>query len=224
MATGEGEARRVVTVWDLPTRLFHWLTAVLVTAAWLTERLNWMDLHVDIGEALLALVLFRLGWGLLGSESARFAGFLASPAAAARHLAHMLRREPDVAAGHNPAGGWMVLVLLTLLLAETLTGLVVYNDIADEGPLTERMSAAVANGISAAHAWLWYAILAAVALHLAAITLYALLKGQDLVRPMVTGRKRLPACVRAPRMAPPALALLVLAAGAAVALLLGRFS
>ena len=77
----------------------------------------------------------------MGSETARFARFLASPRVAARHLARLFRREPDEQVGHNPAGGWMVLLLLALLLGETLTGIVVNNDVADEGPLTEMMPA-----------------------------------------------------------------------------------
>ena len=107
-----GASARSVRVWDLPTRLFHWLTVPLVAGAWATQRLNWIDLHVRLGETLLALVLFRLMWGCVGSETARFRRFLAPPAAAWRHLRHLLRREPDLQVGHNAAGGWMVLLLL----------------------------------------------------------------------------------------------------------------
>ena len=95
-------------VWDLPTRLFHWLAIILVLAAWLTERLNWMDWHAFAGKALLALLLFRLAWGVVGSDTARFARFVASPRAAALHLARLFHREPDEQIGHNAAGGWMV--------------------------------------------------------------------------------------------------------------------
>ena len=120
-----------------PTRLFHWLVVALVAAAYATSKLNWMDWHARAGEALLALVLFRLLWGFFGSETARFSSFLAPPRVAAAASAHVFRREPDHQVGHNPAGGWMVLLLLALLLGETLSGLYVANDVADEGPLTE---------------------------------------------------------------------------------------
>jgi cytochrome b len=212
-----------VRVWDLPTRLFHWLTVALVAAAYVTERLDWMVWHVYAGEALLALVLFRLGWGLAGSHSARFVHFVTSPRAAAGHLAHLFRREPDDQAGHNPAGGWMVLLLLALLLGETLTGIVVNNDVADHGPLTDLMPAAVANLVTDLHALLWDALLAAIALHVAAILVYAVTKGHDLVRPMVTGRKRLAAWILPPRLVPSwhAFPVLVLAVAAAM-LLAGR--
>ncbi len=192
---------RKVLVWDAPTRLFHWLTAVLLAVAYLTWRLNWMDWHAWAGDAVLTLVIFRLLWGFLGSETTRFSRFLASPRAAARHLAHALHREPDRQAGHNPAGGWMVLLLLLLLFGETLSGLYVANDVADAGPFTELTPASIANTITALHWIFWDALLAAVALHLLAILVYAAAKGHNLFAPMITGWKTLPASVPQPRMA-----------------------
>jgi cytochrome b len=214
------EPGRRVPVWDLPTRLFHWLVVALVAAAYLSWRLNWMDWHAWFGEALLALVLWRLLWGFFGSDTSRFARFLASPRAAWHHLAQIRRREADREPGHNPAGGWMVLVLLALLLGETLTGIYVGNDVADEGPLTELTPAPIANLITALHRLLWQALLAAVVLHLLAIFIYFAVKRHNLLLPMVTGRKRLPDSVPPPRMASMAraLAALLCAAAAATAL------
>jgi cytochrome b len=212
-----GEPRRKVLVWDLPTRLFHWLTVALVAAAYATWRLDWMDWHAWVGDALLALVLWRLLWGVFGSDTARFAGFLAAPRAALRHLAQIRRREPDREAGHNPAGGWMVVLLLTLLLGQCLSGIYVDNDVADEGPLTELTPAPVANLIAALHWLLWDALLAAVALHLLAILAYGTVKRHDLLLPMLTGRKRLPTSVPRPRVAGLTAALAALAAAAAAA-------
>jgi cytochrome b len=208
---------RAVLVWDAPVRLFHWLVVVLVAAAYATWRLNWMVWHGWVGEALLALVLFRLSWGFLGSETARFSHFLVSPRIVAQHLRYAFRREPDRQVGHNPAGGWVVVFLLALLLAETLTGLYVANDIADEGPLTEIVPAPVANAISAAHAIIWDVLVALIALHVLAIAGYAAAKGQNLLRPMINGTKALPASVPAPRMSSPARAALLLAASALAA-------
>ncbi|WP_431825164.1 cytochrome b/b6 domain-containing protein [Burkholderia sp. F1] len=222
-ASNARSARRPVPVWDLPTRLFHWLTVLLVAAAYVIVRLNWVDLHVRAGETLLALLLFRVLWGCFGSETARFRSFLAPPAAACRHLRHLFRREPDVEVGHNPAGGWMVLLLLALLLGETLTGLYVYNDIAAVGPLTAWVPAPVANAIDELHAALWDVLLVAVALHVLAIELYAAAKGHDLLRPMLTGRKFLPAEIRAPRLAPAGRALLLFVAAAVAVGLLATY-
>jgi cytochrome b len=217
------EAARTVLVWDLPTRLFHWLTVVLVLTAYVTARLNWMEFHARAGTALLALLLFRLAWGVVGSETARFARFLTSPRAALHHLANLFRREPDAQIGHNPAGGWMVLLLLALLLAEVLTGILDNNDVADAGPLTDLMPAWLANAISDLHTLLWDALLAAVALHLAAIAAYAVIKGHHLLRPMLAGRKQLPTPATPPRIVSPLLALIVLAASAVAAALLENF-
>ncbi len=215
---------RKVAIWDGPTRLFHWLTAILVAAAYATWRFDRMDRHIWIGYALLALVIFRLLWGFFGSETARFAGVLASPRAAFAHLAHMFHREPDRAIGHNPAGGWMVLLLLALLLGEALTGVYVNNDIVVEGPLTEIVPASIANLIDALHtAGLWQALLAAIALHLAAITVYWAAKGQNLVLPMVTGRKAPPKEPRPPALIGPLRALFVFGGSAIAAAALINF-
>jgi cytochrome b len=222
-ASPAGPPVRPVVVWDLPTRLFHWLMVLLVVAAYVTIRLNWLDWHVRIGEALLALLIFRLLWGCFGSETARFRGFMASPAAALRHLRHLFQRESDTQVGHNPAGGWMVLLLLALLLAETLSGLYDYNDIQDVGPLTAWVPGPIAYAILLLHSALWDAIVAAVALHLLAIALYAAAKGHNLLLPMLTGRKSLPASVAQPRLAPIALALVLLAVAAAVVAALATY-
>jgi cytochrome b len=210
-------------VWDLSTRLFHWLTVALVLTAYVTARLNWMDFHVRAGTALLALLLFRVAWGLVGSDTARFARFVTSPRPAVQHLAHLFRREPDSQIGHNPAGGWMVLLLLALLLSEVLTGIVTNNDVADAGPLTDLMPAPVANAVTDLHTLLWDALLAAVALHVAAIAIYAAAKGHRLLRPMLTGRKQLQGRAAPPRIVSSMLALAVLAASAVAATLLASF-
>jgi cytochrome b len=193
-------AEQKIQVWDAPTRLFHWLTAALVAAAYVTWRLDWMDWHAKAGYAVLALVIFRLLWGVVGSDTARFSRFVASPRLAISHLKHALRREPDHQVGHNPAGAWMVLLLLALLLGETLSGLYVANDVADQGPLTELVPARIANAITALHWILWDALLAAIALHVLAIAIYTVAKGHDLLTPMITGRKRLPPEVSRPRI------------------------
>lgn len=214
---------RIVAVWDAPIRLFHWLIAVLVAAAYSTWRLNWMEWHGRVGSLLLALLIFRLLWGVFGSDTARFSRFVAAPRTAVRHLAQSFRREPDRQVGHNPVGGWMVLLLLALLLAETLTGVYVDNDIANVGPLTEVTPASIANAIEALHAIFWDALLAAIVLHIAAIAGYAAVKGQNLLLPMITGRKTLPASIVSPRMAGLLRAGILLAGSGIAAAALVRF-
>jgi cytochrome b len=223
-AGAANDDRRPVLVWDLPTRLFHWLTVALIPAAYVTWRLNWMHWHAWIGDALLALILFRLLWGVFGSATARFSHFVASPRSAAMHLAHILRREPDLEVGHNPAGGWMVALLLALLLGQVLTGIFVDNDVADVGPLTELTPARIANLMTSLHdRLLWNALLAGVALHLLAILVYGLAKRHNLLLPMITGRKTLPDSIPAPRITPFARALFLLACAAAAAAALANY-
>ncbi len=215
--------RRRILVWDAPTRLFHWCAVVLVAACYVTVRLDWMQWHAWAGEALLALVLFRIAWGVFGSQTARFSHFLGSPFGALRHLARLHHREPDRQVGHNAAGGWMVLVMILLLLAQSLTGLYVNNDIADEGPFTEIMPAPVANLIERLHTTLWNALLAAIALHLLAILAYAIVKRHNLVLPMLTGHKHLHPDMTHPRMVSALRALLLLSLAAVVVILLATF-
>jgi cytochrome b len=217
-----GESRRV-RVWDMPTRLFHWLIVALVAAAYTTSRLNWMQWHGWTGETLLAALIFRLLWGFVGSDTARFSHFLGSPKAATRYLRRWLIREPDHQIGHNPAGGWMILLLLLLLLAEALTGIYVANDVADVGPLTEITPARVANAITWAHAVLWDILLGAIMLHVLAITGYACAKGQNLLAPMITGKKWLPPSMPAPRLVSPVRAIILATLGAAATVVLVYF-
>jgi cytochrome b len=197
-------------IWDLPTRLFHWILVVLIFAAWLSAWRDWMKIHVLFGLTVLTLLLFRLIWGFIGSDTARFSHFLQSPAAALRHLARLLRREPDTETGHNAAGGWMVIVLLGLLCVQVGTGLCSNDDIMVEGPLAEFAGKDRSDWLTHIHHVNFTLIEIAIALHVLAIVTYRVLKGQNLLLPMITGKKRLPGATRAPRMMHPVLALAVL--------------
>jgi cytochrome b len=170
-----------------------------------------MDLHFLSGYAMLVALLFRLGWGFVGSDTARFARFLKSPWAALHHLSRLHRREPDTELGHNAAGGWMVLVMLALLAVQVGTGLCANDDVQRTGPLADYVGKAMSDWLSVVHGLNFTLIKSAVVLHLLAIVTYAVLKRHDLVRPMITGRKHLPASVTGPRIAHPVLALVVFA-------------
>ena len=205
-----------VRIWDVPTRLFHWTLVLLVGFSWLSSKMFWMQLHFLSGEAILALVLFRIVWGFVGSDTARFGRFLKSPMAAVAHLKHLRRREPDTEIGHNAAGGWMALGLLVLLLLQVGTGLFSSDDeAAIEGPLRHLVAAGTSAWLTNLHGFAFTAIEIAVAGHIAAVLVYLLLKGHNLVRPMITGTKDIPGPVAQPRMAHPALAAGILGAAAA---------
>jgi cytochrome b len=208
------EPRLPVQVWDAPTRLFHWAIVVLVGTAWLTERFNFMRLHTLNGYTVLVLLLFRIAWGVVGSDTARFARFLKNPLAALHHLSGLHRREPDTEIGHNAAGGWMVLVMLLLLAVQVGTGLCANDDANTEGPLVKYVGKERSDWLSHIHSVNFTLIQIAVALHIAAIATYAVMKRHDLVRPMITGRKLLPGGMPAPAMASPKLALVLIAIAA----------
>jgi cytochrome b len=198
--TAVDEPKVPMRVWDAPTRLFHWTIVLLVGASWLAERMDWMDLHFLSGYAVVAALLFRLAWGFLGSETARFSHFLGNPWAAFQHLSRLHRREPDTQIGHNAAGGWMVLLMLALLAVQVGTGLCANDDVAREGPLAKYVGKSWSDWLSVVHGINFTLIQIAVVLHVVAIAAYAVLKRHDLVRPMITGKKVLPATVPAPHM------------------------
>ena len=206
-------------IWDLPTRVFHWLLVVLVFMSWLTAQNDWMQLHLWCGYAILALLLFRIVWGFIGSDTARFARFLKAPVSVIRHLMHLSRREPDTEVGHNAAGGWMVIVMLAILLLQVGTGLGSNDDVMTEGPLSHMVGKGWSDWLTHIHYLNFTVIEIVVALHIAAIVIYRVLKGHNLVLPMITGKKRLPGATPAPRMMHPAVGFAVLGLAALIVVL-----
>lgn len=197
---GEGDATVETTVWDLPTRLFHWSLALTLVGSYLTVRAHEMHLHALFGYAALTLVLFRLLWGVVGSESARFATFLRGPRAAAAHLRALIARRPDHETSHNALGGWAVMLMLALVLAQGASGLFANDDILFRGPLFPLVGKAGSDAITTWHKTLFDLLLGLVILHVLAVFAYRLI-GHQLIEAMVTGRKRLPAATPAPRQA-----------------------
>jgi cytochrome b len=212
------EPVRRVKVWDGWIRLVHWGIVALTAISWVSIRTGNAEVHYVSGYAMLTLLLFRGAWGVAGSDTARFARFLRSPAAALRHIAQIRRREPDTEIGHNAAGGWMVLVLLGLLLVQAGSGLFANHEPGMtydvHGPLALRVSDATSAWLTGVHHLTFDLILAAAGLHVLAVAAYLVLRGQDLVGPMLTGWKELPARLTAPRMGSPVLAVAFLAAAA----------
>ena len=213
-------------VWDSATRLFHWLIVLLMAISYASISLAegpytelCMRIHVISGEVMLGALVFRLIWGLVGSDTSRFSHFLRSPFAALRHLGGLFRREPDRQVGHNAAGGWMVVLLLLLLAVQVGTGLGANDDGLTEGPLVRFITRDTSNLLSKIHGITFNVLAGAAGLHVLVVLCYAIFKKQNLVRPMFTGKKRLPAATRAPRMANPWLTafVMLIAAGIAVA-------
>ena len=209
-----------VPVWDWPVRVSHWTIVVLVVALIATgkvgnDALAW---HMRCGQLLLVVLLFRIAWGFAGSGNARFASFVRGPAAVARYARSLLHGPHEVHATHNPLGGWMVIALLLAMLVQAGTGLVTQDDIGNEGPLVRLVSEGLSASAGYVHRRVWWLVTGLAVVHVLAVVLYAAILRDDLVRPMFTGEKRLPAGSAEPARAAAsaARALALLAACAAV--------
>lgn len=128
-----------IYVWDKFVRLFHWSLVVLFCTSYLTGEAE-TELHIYSGYGIFALVLTRIGWGLIGSRHARFSDFVTGPSAVFKHAKAMLSGEGPSYRGHNPLGGWMIIALLTMLLLTTLSGMKLYAVEEGKGPLASRVS------------------------------------------------------------------------------------
>ena len=157
-----------------------------------------MDLHFYCGYAVLSLLLFRLAWGVIGSSSARFSNFLASPRAILRYLAGMKNKEFEHSIGHNPAGGWMVLALIVTVLFVVASGFIANDDMMMEGPLAHYVGKHISDLATALHEQIFDGLLVLVAIHVAAILMYLFFKKENLLRPMISGIKQLPREVLTP--------------------------
>jgi cytochrome b len=182
---------RPVLIWDLPTRLFHWLLVVLVAVSFASGKVggNAMLYHEWCGEAILALLVFRAAWGFIGSAPSRFRTFLAGPSTVLRYALTLLRREADHHLTHNPLGGWSVMAMLLALLIQAGTGLFANDDIATEGPLYQWVSKAASDRLTSIHYLNHEVIIILVAVHVAAVLFHLTYKKENLIKPMITGMK-----------------------------------
>jgi cytochrome b len=189
-------AAGAVRVWDLPTRVFHWLLALAVVAQVFTGKVGGaaMEWHFRIGYCIFALLGFRLVWGVIGGHWSRFSSFLYAPQTVLRYLRGTSRPGDHFEVGHNPLGSGSVFAMLGLLALQVAAGLVADDEISNVGPLNRYVSGALAASATAWHKGPGQALLITlIVLHIAAIAYYRLRKGQNLVQPMITGDKVLPA-------------------------------
>lgn len=190
---------RKTRLWDLPIRLVHWSLVVLIPAMWWTAENDNLSLHMTLGYVVLAIVLFRILWGFVGSSNARFSQFLKGPGAV---IAHLRGKAEKAYAGHNPAGGLSVLVLLLLLATQLGMGLFALDEDNVGSLLTWMVSYDTAREMAELHELGFNVILAFIILHIAAVVYYSVVKNDRIVPPMVTGSRDLPDDVEAPRIAP----------------------
>lgn len=193
VAPAPTEALRTVRVWDLPTRLFHWVLALAVVGSVVTAKIggNATVWHFRLGYLVLGLLLFRLVWGVVGGHWSRFATFVRGPGTVLRYLRGQARPGEHLDVGHNPLGAGSVIALLTILCVQVGTGLIADDEIASVGPLNRFVDTATGLAATGWHKtggqWI---IVGLVVLHIAAIVFYKV-KGKDLVGPMVRGDKQL---------------------------------
>jgi cytochrome b len=183
---------KIVRVWDLPTRLFHWSLAACFVGLVITGSVggNAMVWHFRFGYTVFALLLFRLVWGFVGGRWSRFGAFLYSPATVLGFLRG--QRRPEHTTGHNPLGALSVFAMLAFLAAQVATGLISDDEIAFAGPLTRFVSNATVSLATTYHKDIGRLILfALVALHIVTVLLYLWKKHDNLIKPMVRGDKEL---------------------------------
>ena len=170
--------KRRILVWDLPVRAFHWLLAITFAGAFLTaESERYRDVHVALGYTMLGLLAFRLIWALVGSRYARLSSFAFGPRAVLAYLRSLLTLRPLHYIGHNPAGSWVIYVLVVLGLLTGVAGYATYNDVG--GEWLEELHEGTAN-----------AMLTLVVVHVAGVVVSSFLHRENLVGSMVTGYKK----------------------------------
>jgi cytochrome b len=176
-----------VAAWDVPIRVFHWTIVVAIGVSWWSAEYRVMNVHRYSGYTLLGLIVFRLYWGFVGTRTARFAHFVRGPGAIASYLRDSARQDAN---GHNPLGGWSVVAMLLLLLAQVTIGLFVTDiDGLESGPLSYLVSFEASRALADAHEVIFNVLLGLIALHIAAIFFYLFARRKNLIGPMVTGRR-----------------------------------
>ncbi len=183
----ENASANAALIWDLPLRLFHWSLAVCVLGCFGTAEFGWLSMqwHFYFGYAILVLLVFRLIWGFVGPEHARFANFLTGPK---RLIAYL--KDGTSGPGHTPLGALATIALLTVVGVQALSGLFNSDEIQWYGPLSEKVSIEVVEWAADIHERLDKVVIALIVLHLSAIAFYALIKRQNLIPPMLHGYKK----------------------------------
>ena len=177
-------------VWDLPTRVFHWTLVALVGVSFTTGLMggfNIMDYHTLSGYGILSLVIFRILWGMIGNYYARFTSFVKGPRATIDYAKQLLANHQQPSTGHNPLGALSVLTMLAVLLIQAGSGLFANDDILLEGPLVHLVSDRTSGQLTSIHETVPWIIAGLVILHLSALAYHVIVRGENLLLPMLTG-------------------------------------
>ena len=183
-----------IRVWDLPTRLFHWLLVMSVAICFVTGMIGVtaMSLHMLSGLVALGLLAFRIFWAFMGGRQSRFTAFVRGPRTILRYALDMVRGSAPRYLGHNPLGGWSVLAMLLALAVQVGTGLFASDDILTEGPLYHLVDSTVAQQLTRIHRFNRFVVGTLAVIHLLAIGFHLWVKRENLIKPMITGVKDWP--------------------------------
>ena len=193
----------MLKIWDIWVRLFHW--SLVITVGFLLVSgetgAGFFDWHRLAGEIALALILFRLAWGVVGSSNARLVSLLSKPSAAFSHLADLRRRAPHQERGHNAAGGWAVIAMVLLILVQAMTGMFISDDEGwVQGALHRLISTDLSDSLYNLHHRVAHLIQLLVIVHIVMIAVYYFVGRQNLVAPMNTGMMHWKSNDRAPEV------------------------
>ncbi|UJF17592.1 cytochrome b/b6 domain-containing protein [Vibrio sp. SS-MA-C1-2] len=175
-----------IQIWDSFVRGYHWLQVAILGGLWYTGEQGLMEWHFSLAYLLMTLLLSRLIWGFIGSDTAKFSYFIKSPATVIRYLKNP---EQVKTIGHNPIGSYMVALFFILLTLQITTGLFANDDILSEGPLAQYISYDLSGQLTGIHHQIFNVLQAAVVIHILAIFIYRAVKKENLTTPMITGKK-----------------------------------
>ena len=181
--------KKIIRVWDLPIRLFHWFLVVCIAGSFVSINMGdeFIQWHAYFGYSILVLLVFRIVWGFVGSTHARFTSFFPTKKAILDYLSGSSSRV----LGHNPIGAISVFALLFALSVQVLTGLFVDDEVSFKGPLEKYVSSSIASFLSQIHEGNQVVILTLITIHIAAIIFYKKFKAEDLIKPMISGDKEI---------------------------------
>lgn len=176
-------------VWDVATRVFHWLLVGLVAFSWYSAEEGHMTWHMWSGVTIFVLVAARIIWGLVGSTTSRFAHFLKGPRAVLDYTRQLRPGHAPAVFGHTPSGGWMIVVLLATLLVMPVLGAFSNDDIFFRGPLAYMVDKDVSDAMTELHEALFNLLMILIIVHVAAVVIYRVVFKEDLIHPMITGKR-----------------------------------
>lgn len=181
-----------VRTWDLPVRIVHWALALAIAFSWWSAERRQMEWHMYSGYTIFALVMFRIFWGFAGSETARFQSFLRGPGGVIRYLRALKSGERQSAPGHNPLGGWSVVLLLLATTIQVGTGLFAVDiDGIDSGPFSDRVEFDTGRLFAEIHETAFLVLQLLIIVHVCAVIFYIVVKRENLVSAMINGYRRM---------------------------------